>query len=131
MNLEQALHEHWAGSTQLEAVLPAERLTTGRTKQGSPPYATLDLRAIRSQLPTNQGPAIQDFTFRIDLWHRAYDSMRTMVEQIRETFDGAALELSEPSRTARIDHATDAVRQHPDGLWQWSIGFVARICRLP
>ena len=59
MSLEQAIHEHWAAVAALESVLSVERLTTGRTHGGAPPYATLQLRTTESRLPTNQGPAVE------------------------------------------------------------------------
>ena len=73
VNLEQTIHEHWADSTALESLLPAERLTTGSTSGGESPYATLHLRTIRRQLPTNQGPAVEEITFRVNVWDDHYE----------------------------------------------------------
>lgn len=131
MNLEQAIHERWASYSGLESLLSAERLTTGRTRSGTPPYATLEVRTVRSQLPTSQGPATTEIALRVNLWHDTYDEARAIVEQIREALDGASLELTGSDEVARLRHATDSIRQHPDGLWQWSVDFVARICALP
>ncbi|HLA83831.1 MAG TPA: DUF3168 domain-containing protein [Thermoguttaceae bacterium] len=128
MNLEQAIHEHWADTPALEAVLPADRLTTGRTSSGVPPYATLVVRAIRSQLPTNQGPAAKEFSLRIDVWHHAYQDAKTIAGQIAEAFDGASLELNESDYLARVRHVADTIKQHPDGPWQWTLDFTATVC---
>jgi hypothetical protein len=131
VNLEQAIHEHWADCSELEALLSADRLTTGRTQSGELPHATLEPRAARSQLPTNQGPAANEIAFRIHVWHTEYDSARAIVEKIRETFDGALLALTGCDEAARVRHATDTIQQHADGLWQWSLDFTARVCFLP
>ena len=128
MNLEQAIHAHWADSAALESVLSADRLTTGRTSRGTTPYATLQLRAIRRELPTNQGPAAIRIDFRINVWHDQYDEAKTIAEQVAEAFDRASLELADSDRVARVRHATDTVRQHADGRWQWTVDFVARVC---
>jgi hypothetical protein len=131
VNLEQAIHEHWADCAALESLLPAERLTTGRTRSGTPPYATIEPRVIRSQFPTNEGPAASETNFRIHVWHIAYDEARAIAEQIRAAFDGATLELAGSDQLARLRHATDSIRQHADGVWQWTIDFAARVSSLP
>ncbi len=127
MNLEQAIHEHWADSSSLEGLLSADRLTTGRTHAGTPPYATLQLRTIRSELPTNQGPALEEIAFRINLWHESYDDAKAIAEQVRTAFAGASLEIGESGQLARIHHAADSIKQHGDGLWQWTVDLVARV----
>lgn len=130
MNLEQAIHSHWADCPGLESLLPAERLTTGRTSGAAPPYATLELRAIHSQLPTNEGPATSETAFRIHVWHTGYDETRPIAEAIRTAFDGASLELAGFGGLARLNHVADSVRQHADGVWQWTLNFTARVSLL-
>jgi hypothetical protein len=129
VNLEQAIHAHWAGSPALEALLPAERLTTGSASGGAAPYVTLRVRAIRPELPTNGGPAAEEASLRIDVWHERYDEARAIVEQLRAAFDGASLAVDDPEGVARVRHVGVAIEQHADGLWQWSVDFTARVCR--
>jgi len=125
VNLEQAIHEHWADCSELQSLLPADRLTTGRTRSGTLPYATLESRAIRPQLPTNQGSAVCEVAFRIHVWHGLYDDARAIAEQVRAALGGASLKLNEPELVTRVRHAGDSIRQHADGVWQWSVDFVA------
>ncbi|MBN1590951.1 MAG: hypothetical protein JW888_15665 [Pirellulales bacterium] len=127
MNLEQAIHEHWAESTALESLLSASRLTTGQSCTGIRPYATLQLRTLRRRLPTNQGAALEERGVRLSLWHDRYDEIREVAEQVRETFDGATLVVTESDRTARLRHAADSIKQHRDGWWQWTVDFVAKV----
>ena len=67
----------------------------------------------------------------IDVWHDDYDEARAIVVQVKEAFDGVTLELSASGRIARLRHVADSVRQHADGLWQWTADWEARICLLP
>jgi hypothetical protein len=129
VNLEQAIHDHWAGSPALEPLLAAERLTTGSASGGAAPYATLRVKTIRPALPTNDGPAAEEASLRIDVWHERYDEARVIVEQLRAAFDGASLAVADPAGVARVRHVGDSIKQHADGLWQWSVDFTARVCR--
>ena len=130
MNLEQAIHAHWAADAELDALLPVARLTTGRGGTAAP-HATLLIRAIRSALPTNQGPALREMAVRVTVWHDRYADTKTIAERIRERFDGALLALSPSGRIARLCHEADSIRQHDDGHWQWTVDFKARVCHLP
>jgi len=130
MNLEQAIHAHWAVDAELDALLPVDRLTTGRGGTAAP-HATLLIRAVRSTLPTNQGPALSEMAVRVTVWHDRYADAKMIVERIRERFDGASLALSPSGRIARLCHEADSIRQHDDGHWQWTIDFKAKVCRLP
>ncbi|HBO44679.1 MAG TPA: hypothetical protein DD670_12255 [Planctomycetaceae bacterium] len=130
MNLEQAIHAHWAADAELDALLPVAGLTTGRGGTTSP-HATLLVRAVRSTLPTNQGPAQRETAVRLTVWHDRYADAKAIVERIRERFDSALLTLTPSGRIARLRHQSDSIRQHDDGQWQWTVDFKARVCHLP
>ena len=52
MNLEQVVHERWAASPELAALLPATRVFTGQVSTGTLPYdgRGVDLRVFAEQL---------------------------------------------------------------------------------
>ena len=131
MNLQQAIHEHWEDSPALASVLSVDRLTTGRTRSGEPPYATVQPRTIRRQLPTNQGPALEETALRFHVWNDDYEQAKAIAEQLREAFDGASLVESGSGQVASLQHAGDSIRQHADGLWQWGVDFTACVRLLP
>ena len=124
MNLEQAIHEHWAAAVELDALLPVALLTTGRGGAAAP-RATLLIRTVRSTLPTNEGPALREMSVRFDLWHDRYADAKSIAGLIRERFDGASLAMPPAGRVARLRHVADSTRQHDDGQWQWTVDFTA------
>lgn len=130
MNLEQAIHEHWAGSPALESLLSSARLTTGLASGGAAPYATLRVKTLRPELPSNQGPAAEEATLGIDVWHDRCEDARSIVQAMRAAFDGASLVVDNPAGVARVRHTGESIQQHADGLWQWSVDFKARVCWL-
>jgi hypothetical protein len=127
VTLEQAIHERWAASQALAALLPADRVTTGRSSRGAVPYVTLLRERSRTALRTNAGDTLEEVTLRMNVWHEDYDAARAIVDQIRVAFDCSHFELAGGSRVLRMRRTGDWALQHGDGLWQLTIRFLVQI----
>ena len=127
MNLEEAIHQRWAASEGLAALLPAEGVKTGRSLDDAVPYATLTRRASRTAFRTNAGDALDEVGLRIDVWHDDYDAGRAIVHQIKAAFDRSDFELVGGDRVVQMRRTDDSASQHDDGVWQFTIDFLAQV----
>jgi len=124
VTVEQAIHQCWASSATLAALVPAERVSTGRSIGAAVPYVTLLRERTRTALRTNAGNTIEEITLRINLWHDDHDAGRAAAEQIRAAFDHASFDLADGSRVISMRRVSESAFQHADGLWQFSLRFL-------
>jgi hypothetical protein len=124
MNLEQAIHQRWAASAGLSALVPAERVTTGRSSQAGVPYATILRERARTALRTNAGDTLEEITLRIHVWHDDYDAGRSALDAVRGTFDRSGFALADGARVLQMRRLQETAVQHPDGMWQFIIRFL-------
>ena len=126
MNLEQAIHQRWAADSDLTTVLPAENVVTGRRGSRQVPYATLHRKQCRNLLRTNDGD-VDEATVLIHVWHDDYDAGRAIVERVTAAFDGSDFTLADDQRVVRMRRTADSTREHDDGLWLFSLEFLAYV----
>ena len=100
MSLDQAIHERWAESGELSALLPAERLTTGRAFGDKKPYATIESLVRRPALATNSGNVVKAVSLNLCIWHDNFDEGENIVECVQTVFDHAVFNL--PDNSAAI-----------------------------
>ncbi len=129
MSLEQAIHQRWAESPDLVAQLATDRVTTGYGSPASPPYATVIRNDARPLARTNAADRFDEVTLRIDVWHDDHDAGRAIADEVREAFDRSAFTLPDGASTVRARCHGQSVRQHDNGLWQFSIELTARVHR--
>jgi hypothetical protein len=127
VNLEQAIHQHWAATEELEALLPAENVKTGRSRGGPMPYATIERTKGRPDLHTNAGDALDEITILVHVWHDNYDDARAIAEQVKAAFDRSVLSLSEGGDVARLQRTSDTAVGHDDGVWRMTVELLARV----
>ncbi len=127
MSLEQAIHQRWAQAAALTALLPAERVTTGRAVGVARPYATLHCPHRRTAIRTNDGGGVDAVTVRIDLWFDSYDAGQALLAQLVTTFDRTDFPLADGRRVVQMQHNADTVTQHDDGVWQLSAEFLVHV----
>lgn len=127
MNLEQALHQRWSNCPALIALLPAERVTTGRSSLDSLPRATFSRRSRRTVCRTNSGETIEEVTVRMRLRHESFDEGIAIVQQFLTTFDRSRFSLADGAEMVNLRRITDDARQANDGTWQFRIEMLARI----
>jgi len=127
MNLEQAIHQRWAGDATLEGLLPAARLKTGRSVGETVPYATLARRRCRTRFRSNAGDALDEVTLRVRLWHDDYDAGRAIVEAIKTAFDRTDFPLAESDRVVQMRRTDDTAEQDNEGLWRFTIDFAVEV----
>lgn len=127
MNLEQAIHQRWAASDALNALLPAEKVKTGRSLGDSMPYATIARLKNRTVLRTNAGDALDEVTLRVNVWHDEYDAGRAVAEQVKAAFDRSDFALSDGDRVVQMLRTDDFASQHDDGAWQFTTEFLVQV----
>lgn len=127
MNLEQVIHERWAAGDELNSLLPAERVKTGRSFGGPLPYATVVREQGRPVLRTHLGEAIDEVTLQISVWHDNYDAGWAIAEGVKGTFDRSAFTLAGGDRVLGMCRTQDMARQDKDGTWRFSIKFLVQV----
>ena len=128
MSLEQAIHQRWADNASLSALLPVERLTTGRSAGGEKPYATIQSLRRQSKLPTNAGNTVKEVAIELCLWHDDFDVGEQIVEYIQIVFDRAEFNLPDNSALVRMREVSMSATHKKDGDWRWKIELLATIC---
>ena len=127
MNLEQVIHQRWAATETLNALLPAENVKTGRSLDGATPYATIARLKSRTRLRTNAGDALDELTLRVCVWHDEYDAGRAVADEVKATFDRSAFTLAGGDRVVQMLRSDDFASQHDDGLWQFTTEFLVQV----
>lgn len=127
MNLEQALHQRWAENTPLSALLPADKLFTGRATGATLPCATILRRARRTVCRTNSGAAIEEVSFEIRLLHPSLDDAIAIVRKILAAFDRSQFSLPGGGNVLNLRRIEERPTQLDDGTWQFQIEFLANI----
>ena len=127
MNLEQAIHERWAASAALVALMPADRLKTGLARGTGIPYATLARKPGRTLFRTNAGDALDQIPLVIRIWHGQFDAGQAIAQEVKAVFDRAELALDGGDRVLDILRGGESVVQHEDGIWEWAIEFSVHV----
>jgi len=127
VNIEQAIHQLWAGNQTLESMLTSDSVKTGRSFSDSIPYATIERKSNQTVFRTNDGSAMDETRLKIEIWHDSYDSARTIAEQVKTTFDRSEFQLTENDRVIQIRRFNDSATQDENGVWCFGIEFIAYV----
>lgn len=127
MNLEEAIHQRWAADDALIALLPVEKVTTGRSTENSVPYATIQRRGSRTAIRTNTGDALDEVSLEIHVWHEDHDAGLAITSLVKAAFQRSDFALSGSDRVVQMRRSGDSAVQHADGLWQFSIDFLVQV----
>ena len=127
MRLEQAIHQRWATSGGLVALLPAQRVKTGRAFGDATPYATVEHVQGQTAFRTNAGDALDEVTVRINVWHDNYDEACAIAEQVKLAFDRSAFPLAGGDKVVQMRRVADSASQDGEGLWRLAIDFVTQV----
>jgi hypothetical protein len=127
VNLEQAIHQRWAASTSLAALLPAGNVKTGRASSGPMPYATIARERNRTVFRTNAGDALDEAEVAIDVWHDDYDAGRAIADQLTAAFDQSSFSLAGADRVVQMRRIEDSASQDAGGVWRFSTHFLVRV----
>lgn len=127
MSLEQALHQRWSNDASLVALLPAERVTTGRSSLDSLPRATLFRRTRRTVCQTNSGECLEEVGMEMSLRHESFDGGIAIVQQFLQVFDRSRFSLTDGAEVLQLRRLEDNTTQLDDGTWQFQVEMLARI----
>ncbi|MCR4415273.1 MAG: DUF3168 domain-containing protein [Thermoguttaceae bacterium] len=129
MTLEAAIHARWAADADLGALLPVEHFRTGLVRGAGVPCARLVRKACRAALWTSAAATFDEVALEFHVWHDDYDAGRTIVDAVAAAFDRTRFDVSPAERVLDLFRTSERVQQHGDGLWQFTLGFVAQIYR--
>jgi len=120
MGLLAAIHDLWESEAALEALLPAERVFTGRVPQfKAMPYASIESSTSSPHVRTNDSMA-RDVGLTIHVWTETYaegDAIRQEIEaafanRTIETDDGNVLDVTiESSGSLQEDDPSETTWQ--------------------
>ena len=102
MKLEEGIHQRWAASNALVALLPASSVKTGRNVGDTLPYATVLRRGSRTAFRANSGEALDEVSLRIRIWHDDFDAWRAIAEAAKAAFDRSDFSLSDGDRLVQM-----------------------------
>ena len=123
MNLVQAIHERWAATAALQAVLPASRLYTGVCPDAALPWAAVGKESERPVACHNDGSAAVAVGVKIDVFHGEYDAGAAVVQQVVAAFDRSDFALAGGDRVVNMRRVNDFERESDDGVWQFTCEF--------
>ncbi|NUQ66145.1 MAG: DUF3168 domain-containing protein [Pirellulales bacterium] len=126
MTIEEAIHQRWAASTDLNNLPSAERLFTGRAHGGSLPYATLVRESSRPVCRTSGGD-VEEVALRIYVWHDDYEAGQAIVRRAEAVFGRCSFALGDGGRVSSMRPGRRTDRQHEDGRWQFTLRFLAQV----
>jgi hypothetical protein len=121
MNLAQVIHQRWAATTALNALLPASRVYTGLSFDPTRPLAVISKESDRPATYHSDGSAIDTVVLRIQVFHDHYDAGLAIVNQIKTAFDHASFDLTGSDKVLNIDRSNDSEHQTNDGTWQFIV----------
>jgi len=127
VTLEQAIHERWAESDVLAALVPADRVTTGRTSAGAMPFAVIARLESRTLRRTNGADAIDRVALRIAVGHDDYDEGLEIIRRVKAAFDRTAFLLGDGDRVLDMRRIRDLVAQRDDGSWRFVTDFTVQV----
>lgn len=127
MEIEQVLHQRWSDAAALVALLPADRVTTGRSCLGTLPRATIGRRSRTIVCRTNLDEVIEQVVLEMCLRHEAFDQAAAIVAEFLRTFDRRGFQLSGGARVLQLRRVDDECRQRDDGVWEFRVAMVARV----
>jgi len=127
MSLEQAIHERWAGDSQLTVLVPAERLFTGPVRSRPAfPYASIERKTTFASTYTSSGTRLRQIEIAMHVWSCTLDSGKAVADEIERLFDrsdfesdeGAVLNMRRHDRHEQVGH---------DRITQIGLKFVATV----
>ena len=129
MTLEQALHQRWSDDPTLNALLPSDKVTTGRSTGGTLPRATIGRRTRRAVCRTNSGDSLEQVVVEVRLLHGSFDDGTAVVQQFLAVFDRSQFGLSGGAEVVNLRRVKDDCRQEKDGTWLFRVQMLARVHR--
>jgi hypothetical protein len=127
MNLEQALHQRWFDSPEMNALLRVDRVTAGRSSLDTIPRATLARTSRRVVCRTNSGDVLEEVTVEMRLRHESFDDGLATVQQFLELYDRSQFNLTDGATLLSLRRIQDDCHQATDGTWQFRVEMLARI----
>jgi len=130
MNLAQVIHQRWAATAPLEALLPAERVFTGLSVDPQVPYAAICRRSASFAGPSgtgllryNDGSAAEAIDVEIQVFDENYDRAAAVIEQVKAAFDCTSFDLAGSDKVILMQRSAETEEQAPDGCWRLAIEF--------
>jgi hypothetical protein len=123
MNLGQTIHQRWAASATLDALLPADRVYTGLSVDPAMPYAVISKQSDRPLSRHNDRSGVDTVVVRMQVFHEDYDAAAAIIAQIKSVFDRSRFALSGSDQVLNMQRTNDSEAQQADGVWQMIIDF--------
>lgn len=125
MSVEAAIHEIISDNTNPDAVsllalLPANRIVTGRIQSGDPlPWCTINLESDQTEYRSSTGTVRQPLV-RFQIWHHDHAAAVSIREAVRTLFENKEFALAHGKiLSTRIEN--DYSIQEDDGVWQFVV----------
>jgi hypothetical protein len=123
MSLERAIHELWGMDFGLSALVPVQRVFTGRAAGGTDlPYVVIARRASRPLVRTSSGTAIDEATLRLAIRAPGLDAAKRIAAEFRRRFerrhfDQAGVSILDCRPAARSEDP------EADGVWRVTLDY--------
>ena len=127
MTVIEGIHQRWAATPALCAVLPATRLWTGISADSSLPRAVVRLRSDKPLTACNDGAIVRGIGVRVQVFHGSYAAATTIVEQVKAAFERADFDLGDGNRVIDMRHTDSAEDERADGVWRIAGDFLCTV----
>jgi hypothetical protein len=136
MSIEQAIHDHWAGSAALAALLPADRFRTGWvappgttpdavTGPAERPYVVLARRGELEVVRASGNIELVALVLRFTVWARDLAEGKAIAAAIHERFDRQHFAAGGASVQDMKRIGTQETPQD-DGSWRVELDYLVR-----
>ncbi|MGD0897986.1 MAG: DUF3168 domain-containing protein [Thermoguttaceae bacterium] len=123
----QAIHQRWAASAPLCALLPAAKVSTGASPNPSLPRAVLTKESDRPAAVCNDGSAVTEVGVRIEVFHPDYDVAAAVIRQAAAQFDRTDFPLPRSGRVINMRRTGASEQQQADGTWRMAVDFLCMV----
>jgi len=134
MNLAQVIHQRWAASAELSALLPPERVFTGLSIDPQVPYAVVGKCSAppgeskaRGALRYNDGSAVEGVRVGIEVFDDDYQRAAAVIDQVRAVFDQCSFDLAGSDKVILMRRIGEKEHQADDGRWQLAVEFCCTV----
>jgi hypothetical protein len=127
VNLAQVIHQRWAASPELAAMLPAARVFTGLSCDTTVPYAVIGRRGCRPAHRYGDGSGCDVVALRIEVFDDDYDRAAAVLHQLKAAMDRASFPLAGADKVLSLERTDDFEGQADDGTWRLVIDLACTV----
>ncbi len=122
MKLAEAIHAHWATSSELTALLPAARFFTGAPPEDQLPWAALVGWRAAADGRFPDGSRVERVEATVEIHSAHVQHAQATAEALRRHFDRASFSMEGGDRIVACRYVKEEVLARAWGHWVFAVG---------